>query len=310
MASILFVTEKYCELSGPREPSNYTNNFHNLFETCEEVGFEQQHMWLDELYLENIDEQLVNSLIEFQHPTHIVYSYYGCDYSKNPQLATIAQIKEYFPHIKQVHFWWDASHPCIQQQVKDLAQFTDLQVNIDGTDISRLADNTFFAGCPQSPRLFHKDKQDINISFIGKTEHYQDRCHYLGYLSEHGFDINIAGGRTQQNLSQEEYARQIRQSKININFGRTPHGWVQVKGRIWEILQSETLLLEMENPLLQQYLTPGQDYIEFNSPEDLMTKAEYYLTHEDERQNIIVSAKKKLEQYYNYKVLWNKINEL
>lgn len=311
MPRILFVTEKYCESHGPRDSSNHTNSFHNLFETCEEMGFDQEHMWLDDLYLNTIDDQILDALSgEYEYPTHIVYSYYGCDYSKNPTPALIAWIKETFPLLKQVHIWWDASHPCIQQQVRDLAQFTDLQVNIDGTDLSLLADNAFFAGCPQSPRLFHRDKQNIDISFIGKTEHYEDRCNYLGYLREHGFDINIAGGRTQQNLTQEEYARQIRESKININFGRTPHGWLQVKGRVWEIIQSESLLFEYNNPLLHQYLEPGIDYIEFNSPQDLIDKAQYYLTHEDERQNVIVSAKNKLEKYYNYKVLWNKINEL
>ncbi len=311
MTDILFVTEKYCEPNGPRDSSNYTNTFHNLFETCEEMGFDQQHMWIDDLYLDSIDDQLVDAVSgDYEYPSHIVYSYYGCDYSKNPQPSTIAWLKETFPLLKQVHVWWDASHPCIQQQVKDLAQFTDLQINIDGTDLSLVADNTFFAGCPQSPRLFHKDKQDIDISFVGRTEHYADRCHYLGRLNDAGFNVNIAGGRTQQNLSQEEYAKQIRQSKININFNQTPHGWVQIKGRVWEIIQSESLLLEQHNPLLHQYLEPGVDYVEFNSPEELIQKAQYYLMHEDERLNVIASAKKKLDERFNYKVLWNKINEL
>lgn len=318
MPNILFVTEKYCEPNGPREPSNYTNTFHNLFETCEEMGFDQQHMWIDDLYFETIDEQLLDFLSDEafrmvtgpERTTHIVYSYYGCDYSKNPQLATIADIKINRPDLKQIHVWWDASHPCIQQQVRDLAQFTDLQINIDGTDLSLLADNTFFAGCPQSPRLFHKDKQDINISFVGRTEHYHDRCHYLGKLNDAGFNVNIAGGRTQQNLTPDDYAKVVRQSKININFNQTPHGWVQIKGRIWEIIQSESLLLEQYNPLLHRYLEPGVDYVEFNSPEELIEKAQYYLTHEDERLNVIASAKKKLEERFNYKVLWNRINEI
>lgn len=316
--NVLFVTEKYCEPNGPRDSSNYTNSFHNLFETCEEMGFDQHHMWVDDLWWDSIDEQILDLLSDEEvrevkgpeRTTHIVYSYYGCDYSKNPQLATIAQIKEYRPDIKQVHVWWDASHPCIQQQVRDLAQFTDLQINIDGTELSHLAENTFFAGCPQSPRLFHKDNQSIDISFVGRTEHYADRCHYLGTLIDKGFNVNVAGGRTQQNLTPDDYAKIVRQSKININFNRTPHGWTQIKGRVWEIIQSESLLFEQHNPLLHRYLEPGVDYVEFNSPEDLINKAEYYLNNEDARQNVIVSAKKKLEQYFNYKVLWNKINEI
>ncbi len=230
MTNILFVTEKYCEKHKPRDASNYTNSFHNLFETAEEMGFAQQHMWLDDLYLDTIDEQLESVLQDFELPSHIFYSYYGCDYSMNPSVATIAYIKYKYPDVKQVHIWWDASHPCIQQQVKDLALFTDLQINVDGTDLSHLADNTFFAGCPQSPRLFKKDKQDIDISFVGRTEHYHDRCEHLGYVVEHGLNVNIAGGRTQQNLTPDDYAKIVRGSKININFNRTPHGFLQIKG--------------------------------------------------------------------------------
>lgn len=44
--------------------------------------------------------------------------------------------------------------------------------------------------------------------------------------------------------------------------------------------------MENENPQTRCYFTPGEDYVSFNSEDDLMDKIKYFLEHEDERLEI------------------------
>lgn len=308
---ILFVTEKYCE-RGDRSEGNLTNNFHNTFDTADESGlFTREHLWIDELVDEgnHINNVLIQE-IQIKKPDIIVFSYYGCDYNLNPAINIIAQIKYTYPNISLVHLWWDSIHPCIRQQIELLDNYTDLVVNFDATDLSNITQKAIYPGVPQSKKLFYPDTQIHDITFAGRTDGFYERINYLEALKQCSINLNIVGGRTQQKLLPEEYAKWVRQSKININFSNTAHGWNQIKGRVSECLFSKTLLFEQNNGMLQKYLNDGEHFISFNSIDEFVEKADFYLKNDEERNKIVEAGYNKWVEMFDSSILWRKIYEI
>lgn len=306
---ILFVTEKYCEPNNPIE-SNHSNTFHNIFETCDQSSlFTREHLWLDADTNINLLLKTKFNLQSTKITDYLIFSYLAYS-NKNPSLETIKEIKRNFPLIQLIFLWWDAVHPYCQEQIRLLDEYADLHVNFDGSDLSHLTNKAFFCGVPQSTRLFFNDSvKQRDIAFCGRTSGYIERCTYLNYLQHH-LQISIAGGRTEQNLSIEDYAKILRQSRININFCNTAGGIPQCKGRVWEILASNTLLLEQDNNITSKYLEPNKHYIPFASSSDLVYKAWNLINHTKKRQEIIKAASEIYKEKYHSDVLWKKIYNL
>ncbi len=51
----------------------------------------------------------------------------------------------------------------------------------------------------------------------------------------------------------------------------------------------------------------GEDYAAFSSKEELLDKIGYYLIHEDEREKIAASGKRKAMQLWNGEVFWGAV---
>jgi spore maturation protein CgeB len=100
----------------------------------------------------------------------------------------------------------------------------------------------------------------------------------------------IGGGQRQQKLSPYEYARIVRESKICINFSGHPAGYHQVKGRVYEVLTCASLLLESKNPATSKIFRPHEHYVEFDNPDDLVSKVEYYSKNPAKALNIAAAG--------------------
>jgi len=61
---------------------------------------------------------------------------------------------------------------------------------------------------------------------------------------------------------------------------------LQIKGRIFEMGMSGTLMLCNRNQTLDDYYTRNVEYVDYEDIEDCITKAKYYLSHESDRQSI------------------------
>jgi len=61
---------------------------------------------------------------------------------------------------------------------------------------------------------------------------------------------------------------------------------VQIKGRVFEMGLSGTLMLAQRNPDLARYYRPGREFVEYDGPEDCAEKARFYLAHEPARARI------------------------
>jgi spore maturation protein CgeB len=60
----------------------------------------------------------------------------------------------------------------------------------------------------------------------------------------------------------------------------------QVKGRVFELGSSGTLMLCDRNPMIEDYYKRGVEYDDFESVDEFVEKAEYYLAHEEIRARI------------------------
>lgn len=135
---------------------------------------------------------------------------------------------------------------------------------------------------PDSPKLY-------DIAFIGNLEHsiHHNRYHYLKrltYLNDR-YKIFLGGG-----IYGEAYNQILNQSKIVFN-----HGVCQVMNmRAYEAPACKALLfMEEDNLEIRQFLVPNQECILYNS-DNFESLLDYYLTHDQERENIAEAGYQKI----------------
>ena len=103
-------------------------------------------------------------------------------------------------------------------------------------------------------------------------------------LSNSDLDIYISTNQKANFLTHIEYANILNRSKISINFSKSVH-FDQLKGRIWEILLSGSLLLETKNTQTDTLLVDGKEYVSFTNEENMINKIRYYLMNDVEEKN-------------------------
>ncbi len=95
-------------------------------------------------------------------------------------------------------------------------------------------------------------------------------------------------------------------SKININISlRSITSGIPL--RCLDIMGAGGFLLSNYQPELAEFFVPGEEFVYFESESDLISKIQYYLTHEDERCRIAYNGWKKIQEYFSYDVRFSKI---
>jgi len=311
---ILFVTEKWVD---GKQEMGLTNNYHNLFGSLKHCGlgvpFNVVHM--DEAMVHhntNIDK-ILPKVCHRLKPNIIMFSLLGKS-DVNPTIETFQWLKKH--HFKVCVHWPDVGidwgYPQVLQLTKDLV---DLHVGWDNADSEYhrtrpLPDNFIQLWVPQDPKLYFKGvHQDIPVSFIGSPR-YPDRQMYLNHaINVNKLPILVRGGQREEKLSPELYAQLIRRSKIGINFSGSPGSFEQCKGRVFEILASNSMLLEPKNGATSKLFKSGYDYVDFENADDFVIKTKYFLEHEDERKKIVEQGYKTFTEKYTAKHFWEKILE-
>ncbi|TCL54022.1 spore maturation protein CgeB [Kineothrix alysoides] len=70
--------------------------------------------------------------------------------------------------------------------------------------------------------------------------------------------------------------------------------------RIMEIMGSGGFVLSNYQEDVLEHFVPGEDIVLYSDYEDLMRKADYYLTHEEERKQIARNGYEKVKKYHTY----------
>jgi len=105
---------------------------------------------------------------------------------------------------------------------------------------------------------------------------------------------NIAGVKT---CGQVDYNKEMpyvfANSRINLNITLKSIK-TGIPLRVFDIMGSKGFLLTNYQEELLQYFEPGVDFVYYENYEDLLNKAEYYLTHEEERLTIAENGYRKV----------------
>ena len=309
---VLFVTEKWCD-ADPNKGIN--NNYHNLFKTFNNVFPESKFniIHLDEytaIKKKHIDTFLP-TLVDRVEPDVVVFSLLGKS-NLNPTDVSYTHIKE--KGAKTVFMWPDVFDGWGIPQIEELNQkeFADLHVCWGSEkNTKKEYDNLIWLWAPQDETMYYpadEDEKTIDVSFLGSPRYFE-RQRYLTHLLTNGVQVHIGGGQREEGLPAAKYAELMRQSKISLNFPEGPEGNDQCKGRVWEVLATKSLLLERKNNAIENFLTAGEHYVEFENEQDLVEKIKYYLDNEEERCYIANNGHSVYKEKYNAIVFWNTIME-
>ena len=142
-----------------------------------------------------------------------------------------------------------------------------------------------------------------------------ERIQFLNELAKH-YDVALysaSGKRLCPDVAHKgtvTYARQMPQvfnkSKINLNI--TLRSIVSgIPLRAIDIMGCSGFLLTNYQPELAEYFVPDRDFVFYDSLDDLIQKAGYYLSHKKEREKIALSGYKKVQRDFSYEIQLAKI---
>ena len=137
-------------------------------------------------------------------------------------------------------------------------------------------------------------QKDLDFSFVGQP--HGNRVEVLSKLVENGLKLEVFGfgWENQPRIPFHQMVRLFSRSKINLNLSNssTLIGQ-QIKGRNFEIPGTRSFQLTSNAENLTEYYDDGKEIVIFNSTEELIDKARYYLKNEDERNEIAMNGYKR-----------------
>lgn len=197
------------------------------------------------------------------------------------------------------------------------------QMELYGCDIvSQLVTDSRFEKISSSfsiepdDRLFIT-KKDYFIQFIQKKITSVERVKALNCLAER-YNVTLFSGSSDEELRQVEYKgyvdyltempRIFRNSKINLNISlRSIVSGIPL--RCIDIMGAGGFLLSNYQPELAELFVEGEEMVMYTSMDDLKEKAEYYLEHDAEREQIAFNGWRKIHEEYDMEnVLYKIIN--
>lgn len=249
-------------------------------------------------------------------PDAIILSSYNPQNYKQPSVETIRILrKNWGIHI--IAIWWDTCWNGFWESIQPVLPYIDIHVVTDNPLLDFIDKNKgepyynrfLPLWTPFDPLIYFNEgcTRDINVSFLGQVGGYRSyRMQYIQHLMENNIPIYCSLFSRTQQPSHSKYVEILKRSKIVLNFSYSVDSH-QLKGRVFETMLCGAMLMENENPQIRCYFTPGEDYVSFDSEDDLIDKIKYFLEHEDERLEIAARGELKAWNYYNHIEFWGKV---
>ncbi len=167
------------------------------------------------------------------------------------------------------------------------------------------------------------------ITFVGKN--YGNRSKYIHALKKLGLPaVGYGSGWEKGRVSFEEMLEIFSNSKINLNFTESSYANLtgrfkmlakavlnfnnfvpylkaykgaqrnQIKGRTFEIPACGGFMLTQDADNLKDYYVDGKEIVIFKDQNDMIEKCKYYMSHEDERQNIAKAGLERTIKEHTY----------
>lgn len=313
MCKVLMLSAKWCD----GNPSlGLSSDFHNVFNSFRQSypNIPYYTLFYDEsvvVYSVHINDVL-KDFCNRNGITTLIVSLMG-NSPLNPSIDVLHELtKEGY---KICIVWPDTGPSWGMQTMASIGDKVTLHISWDNPrsnfhDTTPRVNNYLNLWTPEDKTLFRFlpfDKKDIDVSFLGSTDKYQDRLYFLNHLKGNK-NIFISGGQRDKRLTAEQYADITRRSKIGLNFALSQTGvfW-QAKGRILEYTMCGGMLLDMANPSTEDFFTPGVDFINFIDIQDLLNKINYYLSNNEERNRIAMNGYNKCTSKYSSFKYWEAI---
>ena len=161
------------------------------------------------------------------------------------------------------------------------------------------------------------DKKQLYVDMIDTEITCQERTRLLGALSERyslqlytASDTALVPHADHRGIVSydQEMPEVFRTSKINLNLTLRSirHG---IPLRALDIMGAGGFLLSNYQAGLAEEFEDGRELVLFESREDLLAKADYYLSHEEERREIALRGWEKVQQKFSYDVQLKKMFE-
>lgn len=157
-------------------------------------------------------------------------------------------------------------------------------------------------------QYFATDKQVFSSLFLGKNVTFQERKTVLEMISEicelslytYNPSLVIDGVKNKGYANyMDTMPRIFKQSKINLNITlKTIKTGIPL--RVFDVLGAGGFLITNYQSDFMEYFTPDEDLIVYENYQDLLRKVEYYLKHDDEREQIAVNGHQKVKKYHSY----------
>ncbi|MEO6596212.1 MAG: glycosyltransferase [Planctomycetota bacterium] len=299
---VTFLIEKYTH---EYEKSGISINLDNLVETLSATGLATSNVvHYDECFHEARPIPLEQISPPATADVHVLACTLHYHSRANPSIALLEQVKARGSRV--AFFWLDKK---ISQATPDYYRTADLNVVLDGNDFD--LPNAWPCYTPKNPRFFHDPGRvrDIGVSLVGEVRYLSQRKAMVDRLRD---ETRVAvrmfatsAADTGRVLSVAEYAQLYQRSRISL--AMTKDRTRQLKGRVFEIVHCGALLLCDVNHHVSHYFDPGVEYVVYGDYEDLVQKASYYLTHEDERQAIAAAGHRRAVSHYNHEVFWRSL---
>lgn len=195
------------------------------------------------------------------------------------------------------------------------------QMNIFGYDIASdiITDEFFsqinsFVSFQQIDEIFLHEK-DFFINILQKKITATERLELLKLISSK-YKVTHFASVSDPSLDKVEFKGYVNydsempfvfaQSKINLNITlRSILSGIPL--RCLDIMGAGGFLLSNYQPELAEYFENGKEIVMYESQYDLMNKIDYYLSHEDEREEIARYGQRKIDEEFSYRKALPKI---
>jgi len=311
MTDVLFILDKWCHGSSKNGISAWESNFVNSYRSV--FPEKKIHEFNFDLYNAENDtdvtaNEALQELINEVKPRYIFLVIYEMPQQNNKIISVDLLVYIKSINIPIVTIFGDLEHKLQCDILTFIEPFCTLiyytALTAPGVRIGN--DKLRYAWVPKDPHFFNTGEEDrpraLNVSYLGTPK--RDRMSMVRYLNRKHLPVFSTGGERRANIGVSEYTDILRNSKISLSFSRADGNHV-TNARTFEIISCGALLLEQEGMETPKLFRPYVDYVPFFTKKDLLQKCDFYLSHEQERRDIVASASKRYDDYFSAYRFWS-----
>lgn len=302
----LFVMEKYCDSNPAAGP---TNSEHLLVGSLLSTSLvkDVKRFYYDEMEKMSSKEGMQALLLEtcrVYRPDLVVFTPMGGPLGHGYNLP--ADLVKKLGKVFMIRF--DAKPNTRPELLQDQLPHVGLVGSIKSYRLCKdIPGVQMFIGTADPDFFFRTNTtKGIDVSFLGSIDdrRWPLRREYTDFLIANGVNVYTGGGQRGARLEVSDYAALMSRSKICLNFCRDAAGYTNLKSRVFEVTACGSMLMEDWDGDTSLLYRPDEEFVVFNSKEDLLQKVLYYLRHDQERERIAERGWLKTTRVYNARNQW------